>query len=83
MKFPGYDMCLMLGCLGMDNPDNLASPLVKAFQDTLHAGEYMNDWSMLEEKIAATRLGWLGEWLTLKDTELIKRELQFIDYLLR
>ena len=32
--------------------------------------------------IAATRLGWLGEWLTLEDKALVAQELELISILL-
>ena len=84
MKFPGYDMALLIGCLAMDHPDNLSSPVVRALQDTLYKNSFMPDeaWEHLSEMIAATRMGWLGEWLLLDDEELVRQELELISILL-
>lgn len=84
-KFPGYDMALLIGCLGMDHPDNLSSPAVIALQNTLYRNDFMPEeaWEHLPQMIAATRLGWLGEWLTLKDGTLAAQELALLDILLK
>ena len=83
-KVPGYDMALMIGCLAMDHPDNLASPAVKAFQDTLYKNDFMEQeaWEYLPQMIAATRLGWLGEWLLLDDEALVYQEIALLSLLL-
>lgn len=83
-KFPGYDMALLIGCLAMDHPDNLFSPAVCALRNTLYANRYLPDdaWERLPQMIAATRLGWLGEWLTLEDKALVAQELELISILL-
>ena len=83
-KFPGYDMALLIGCLAMDDPGNLASPAVIALQDTLYRNNFMPEsaWDFLPQMIAATRLGWLGEWLTLKDETLVRQELALFEILL-
>ena len=84
MKFPGYDMALLIGCLAMDHPDNLSSPVVRALQDTLYKNSFMPDeaWEHLSEMIAATRMGWLGEWLLLEDEGLVRQEMELISILL-
>ncbi len=83
-KFPGYDMALLLGCLGMDHPKNLSSPAVVALQNKLYAADYLppEAWELLPQLIAATRLGWLGEWLDLNEKALIEQEIEFISFLL-
>ena len=84
MKFPGYDMALLIGCLGMDHPDNLSCPAVRTLQDLLYRQKYMPDdaWELLPQLIAATRMGWLGEWLTLRDETLVRQELELLSILL-
>lgn len=85
LKFPGYDMALLIGCLGMDHPKNLSSPSVIALQNTLYRNDFMPEeaWEHLPQMIAATRLGWLGEWLTISDTTLINQEIKLISLLLK
>ena len=84
LKFPGYDMALLIGCLAMDHPDNLSSPAVRALQDTLYKNFFMPDeaWEHLPEMIAATRMGWLGEWLLLDDEGLVRQEMELLSILL-
>ncbi len=84
IKFPGYDMALLIGCLAMDDPDNLDSPAVRRLQDLLYRNEFMPDeaWEYLPQMIAATRLGWLGEWLSLDETALVKQEMELLAILL-
>ena len=85
IKFPGYDMALLIGCLAMDDPDNLDSPAVRRLQDLLYRNEFMPDeaWEHLPQMIAATRLGWLGEWLSLDETALVKQEMELLAILLK
>ena len=84
VKFPGYDMALLIGCLAMDHPDNLASPAVVALQNNLYRNNFMpvEAWDFLPQMIAATRLGWLGEWLLLEEKALIEQELELLSILL-
>jgi hypothetical protein len=53
-------------------------------QNALYQSGYMprKAWEMLTVTIAAVRLGWLGEWLDLGDMAMVKREVDFINYLL-
>lgn len=84
VKFPGYDMALLIGCLAMDHPDNLASPAVTTLCRKLYSNGFMpaDAWEILPQLIAAARLGWLGEWLTLEDTPLIYQEMELLSILL-
>ena len=84
IKFPGYDMALLIGCLGMDDPNNLSGETVKALQDTLYLNDFMEDeaWDLLPQQIAATRMGWLGEWLNLGENSLVEQELTLLSILL-
>ena len=83
-KFPGYDMALLIGCLAMDHPDNLSSPAVCEFQNILYRNGYLQDdvWENLPSMIAATRLGWLGEWLNMEEESLVMQELELLSILL-
>lgn len=84
MKFPGYDMALLIGCLGMDHPDNLASEAVVVLQDILYENHFMEEdaWEHLTEMISSTRMGWLGEWLSMGDENLVKQEMELLSILL-
>ena len=85
IKFPGYDMALLIGCLAMDHPSNLSGEAVKALQNHLYRNDYLPEeaWDFLPEMIAATRLGWLGEWLTFGEKLLIEQEMELLAILLQ
>ena len=85
IKFPGYDMALLIGCLAMDHPDNLNSPAVRSLQNTLCCNNFIPDeaWDFLPQMIAATRLGWLGEWLSMDEEILVRQELALLSILLQ
>ncbi|MBO4304647.1 MAG: aminoglycoside phosphotransferase family protein [Lentisphaeria bacterium] len=84
VKFPGYDMALLMGCLAMDDPENLVSPTVLTLRDHLFEKGYLPEdaWDLLPQMVAAARLGWLGEWLTLKEESLVRQELALLSLLL-
>lgn len=83
-KHPGYDLALLLGCLGRDEVSWLTGAAGAALQDQLYRAGYMPDeaWEQLTELMAAIRLGWLGEWIDLGEKELALQELNFIRFLL-
>jgi hypothetical protein len=83
-KHPGYDLALLLGCLGRDDISWLTGANGAVLQNQLYRAEYMPDaaWEQLTGLIAAVRLGWLGEWIDLGETELAVQEVDFINFLL-
>lgn len=84
MKCAGYDLALLLGCLGRDNPAWLDGKVTRQMQQQLYQAGYMPDaaWERLVELMAAIRLGWLGEWIDLGDKALAAGELAYIRMLL-
>lgn len=83
-KCAGYDLALLLGCLGMDNPEWLDGPAVRTLQDHLFRNSYMPEaaWEDLPLLMAAIRLGWFGEWVDLQDRPMARQELDYIRFLL-
>ncbi len=83
-KCAGYDLALMLGCLGMDNPDWLDGTAVRTLQDRLFRQNYMPQeiWQDLPLLMAAIRLGWFGEWVDLQDHAMARQEIAYIHFLL-
>ena len=83
-KCAGYDLALMLGCLGMDDPAWLDGKAVRTLQDRLFCQDYMprDLWQDLPLLMAAIRLGWFGEWVDLQDHIMAKQEIAYIHYLL-
>ena len=70
-----YDIANLLGCLGMDSPQNLTSPMAAAF---LRGTADFLDTEILPLYIAAQRFAWMREWFVKKDTPMMVQELDFI-----
>ena len=83
-KCAGYDLALLLGCLGADNPEWLDGAAVDLLHRYLDSSGYLPPevWRRMPEMMAVIRLGWLGEWLDLNDREMAARELEYINILL-
>ena len=79
-KPAAYDMANLLGCLGMDAPENLTNPYAMTFVKALRDANFLTDeeWHFLPDQIAALRFGWLREWVARKDKAMITQELDFI-----
>ena len=83
-KCAGYDLALLTGCLGMDNPSWLTEGCAAEMRKRLQQSGYLPEEAkpFFPELTAAIRLGWLGEWINLNERELAERELQFIHLIL-
>lgn len=79
-----YDAALVVGCVGMEDPESLAGPLVMAFLDELRAGGCYNasGFAVLPEFVLALRFAWLSDWMRKKDGEMAEMERDYIDLLL-
>lgn len=79
-----YDVCNMIGCLGMEHPSSLSRELVLDFisilreQSTIKA----NSWELLIDFIVGLRFAWLSEWLRKEDQEMIELELDYMNLLI-
>lgn len=82
-NYRGYDAANLLGCLGIEHPDYLFSPLAIEFMTTLIRAEYFNENELgfLLELILAIRFGWLAEWLRKNDSEMIELEKNYMAFL--
>lgn len=82
-KVAGYDLALLTGCLGMDNPAWLVEGAVAELKRDLAASKYLPDEAaeFFPDLVAATRLGWLGEWVDLNDHDMAEREIYFLKLL--
>jgi len=71
-----FDMANMIGCIGVENPEALAGPLVIDFISGLKNATMISDlsWEVLLEFIIAIRFAWLSEWLRHKDKDMIELE---------
>ncbi len=79
-----YDMANMIGCIGIENPEALAGPLVTDFIHRLKNSAIISDhsWKVLLEYIVALRFAWLSEWLRHKDHEMIELEMVYMKLLI-
>jgi len=79
-----YDAALVVGCIGMEDPESLAGPLVMAFLDELRAaGCYdASGFDVLPEFVLALRFAWLSDWMRKKDGEMAEMERDYIRLLL-
>ncbi len=71
-----YDAANLLGCLGVDNPDWLSSPMAKGFLDEYHLPEVSDEF--LLKYIVALRFAWMREWWNAGDMEMVIQELDFM-----
>lgn len=79
-----YDAALVIGCIGMEDPESLMGPMVLGFLDELKtAGNFGEaSFSILPEFVLALRFAWLSEWLRKKDDEMVEMETDYIRLLL-
>lgn len=80
-----YDIANMLGCIGMENPEALAEPMIVDFiQYFFHEsfGSVM-EWQFLVDFILSNRFGWIAEWFRKQDTEMIDLEITYMEFLMQ
>lgn len=78
-----YDVALLIGCIGIEEPEGLLGDLVLNFIHTLREKTMIGDssWSVLLEFVIATRFAWLAEWLRKRDIEMVNLELVYLKLL--
>lgn len=83
-KLEAYDLANMLGCIGMDAPENLTNGMALELVRTLNGKNFLSkdSWYWLPEIIAAQRFAWMREWCFGHDREMMVQELDFIWLLL-
>jgi len=79
-----YDIANMIGCIGIENPEAIAGPLVTDFIRRIKNAAIISDhsWKVLLEYIVALRFAWLSEWLRHKDDEMIEMETVYMKLLI-
>ena len=78
-----YDAALLVGCLGMEDPQALVGGLVKSLIARLKAvaGYAPAAWECFPELVLALRFAWLSDWLRRDDREMVDLETVFIGLL--
>jgi homoserine kinase type II len=79
-----YDVALLLGCMGFDEPDHLiGEPAVRLIQTLRHAGfGAAESWGQLIGLVAAIRFGWMSEWIRRGEEDSAEQEAFYIQLLL-
>jgi homoserine kinase type II len=78
-----YDMALMIGCIGMEDPTALTGPFVQQFIHGLAHVYSPFSLHYLFEFVLAVRFAWLSEWLRNNDKEMVDLEMDYMSLLLR
>jgi homoserine kinase type II len=75
-----YDAALIIGCIGMEDPESLWGPFVMAFLEGLQAAGCFGraGFAVLPEFVLALRFAWLSDWLRKKDDEMAEMETDYI-----
>ena len=79
-----YDAAMMIGCLGMEDPQCLTGDLVFRFVKSLKGSGRVAtaSWAHLFDLVLALRFAWLADWLKRSDAEMIELEAVYIGLLL-
>jgi homoserine kinase type II len=79
-----YDAANLIGCVGVEDPQSLTGDLVNSFIADMKRAKIISNisWRYLVEFIVALRFAWLSEWLRLRDTEMIRLELDYMRLLI-
>lgn len=79
-----YDVALLIGCIGIEDPEGLLGKLVLNFIYTLKQKDIISDasWVILIEFVIAIRFAWLAEWLRNCDKEMVNLELVYLKLLI-
>jgi homoserine kinase type II len=83
-KPEAYDLALLIGCLGIEDPLALKGPLVRELLFRVGESGLYHDRSRayLLELVMALRFAWLSEWLRKNDEEMVRLELDYLTLLL-
>ena len=78
-----YDLAVLVGCLGIEDPDCLFGELVEQLIKKIRREKIYSDtsWDCLPEFVVALRFAWLAEWLRKKDDEMVELECVFMELL--
>ncbi|MBN1548719.1 MAG: phosphotransferase [Syntrophaceae bacterium] len=83
-KPEAYDLALLFGCLGIEDPQALKGPLVRSLMARIRESGIYDDLSLttLPDLVIALRFAWLSDWLRRKDWDMVRLELDYLRLLL-
>ncbi|MDR2861619.1 MAG: phosphotransferase [Syntrophobacterales bacterium] len=78
-----YDLALLTGCIGSEDPQALKGPLTQALLHTIKKEKIYAESSMAQlfNMVLALRFAWLSEWLRGKDHDMIRLEMDYMTLL--
>jgi len=78
-----YDAALLVGCLGMEDPESLKGDLVRTLMGRLRieAGFSPAGWETFPDIVLGLRFAWLSDWLRRGDLDMVELEAVFIGLL--
>jgi homoserine kinase type II len=85
LKPEAYDLALLIGCLGIEDPKALEGPFVRALLTRIDESGIFHGQSRqyLLELVMAIRFAWLSEWLRKNDEDMVRLELDYLRLLLQ
>jgi homoserine kinase type II len=79
IKPAAYDAALIIGCVGIEDPDALIGPFVQALLAGLRGGGHpAGTEPALPALVLAIRFAWLSDWLRRGDEEMVALETDYI-----
>jgi homoserine kinase type II len=80
-----YDIALLVGCIGIENPEGLFGEMVRQLINTTREKDYISgiSWDNLLEFVIAIRFAWMAEWLRKSDGEMVEMELAYLNLLVK
>lgn len=80
-----YDLAFIVGCIGMDDPENLTRVNLKDFIAKVINNMQINklSWLLFIELMVAIRLYWIFVWIKREDQKMLDQELAYIDLLIK
>ena len=80
-----FDLANLLGCLGIEDPHNLAGPFAGGLIQRLRDADIFSgaSWNALPDLIVAIRFAWLSEWLRKNDAPMIGLEADYMALLIK
>ena len=78
-----YDMALLIGCIGMEDPAALTGPFIQELLRGLLNVYSQSSLQYLLEFVIAVRFAWLSEWLRNADRDMITLEIDYMTLLIQ
>jgi homoserine kinase type II len=84
MKPDLYDAALLIGCIGVEDPEALAGDFVLEFIRVLKGKGRIDhpSWGALLEFVIAIRFAWMAEWLRKQDVAMVELEMAYLNLLI-